>query len=313
VPHESPRPSAGETDDVFEAQPRPAYFPRERGFVHDAARIRYWTYPSLRAGAPRLLMVHGFRGDHHGMALLAEPLRREWEVVVPDLPGFGASEPLTSLPHTADGYAEVLRALAGELGGGPLAVVGHSFGSVVAARLAARYPGAVSALALVNPICEPALETGARAAAGAASLFYRICAALPGRAGDALVRSRLITRISSEVMMKNRIPGLRSFINGQHAAYFGAFSSRRTVLEAYGSSIRDTVREAAPSVTCPVLLIAAERDDLGSLAGQRMLAGLFPDARLEVIPAVGHLVHYEAPRRAAGLIEGFLRSQAQPA
>ncbi|MCP3426819.1 alpha/beta hydrolase [Rothia sp. AR01] len=313
MPHESPLPVQAAPAEVFEAAEGPAYFPRESSFVHDAARVRYWTYPSLLPGAPRLVMVHGFRGDHHGMALIAEPLRAGWEVVVPDLPGFGASEPLTTRPHTAREYAAVVGELIDRLGGGPVAVVGHSFGSVVAARLAAGRPRRVSALALVNPICEPALESGARVPALAASLFYRICALLPGRAGDALVRSRTITRVSSEVMMKNRHPGLRAFINGQHAAYFGAFSSRRTVLEAYGSSIRDTVRDVAPSVACPVLLVAAERDDLGSVEGQRDLAGRFPDARLEVIPDVGHLIHYETPRRAAALVEGFLRGAGRAA
>lgn len=56
----------------------------------------------------------------------------------------------------------------------------------------------------------------------------------------------------------------------------------------------------------PVLLIAAERDDLGSVAGQRTLAGLMPDAELHVLPGVGHLVHYEAPAEAAALITDFL-------
>ena len=49
------------------------------------------------------------------------------------------------------------------------------------------------------------------------------------------------------------------------------------------------------------LLVAAERDDLGSVAGQRRLRETFPpqaQARLEVLPEVGHLIHYETPRRA---------------
>ena len=61
----------------------------------------------------------------------------------------------------------------------------------------------------------------------------------------------------------------------------------------------------------PVLLIAAERDDLGTVQTQQELAALMPDSTLVVLPEVGHLVHYEAPDAAAGHIADFVESRTR--
>ncbi len=294
---------------VFEEAPAGGRFPREDSFHHDGARMRYWTYSRVdqeqRRFDPVLVLVHGFRGDHHGLALIAEALSARWDVVVPDLPGFGRSEALTSQRHTAGAYALAVADLLTRWGDRPVILVGHSFGSVIAAKVAALGLPRVMGLALINPICEPALDSSAKIPSLAASLFYRVCTALPEPLGNALVRSSVVTRVSSILMMKTPDRTLRRFINGQHDAYFGSFASRAVVLEAYESSIRDTVLDSAPDVTVPTLLVAAEKDDLGSIPGQEKLADLFGDARLDVIPDVGHLIHYETPRRAAAMIDGF--------
>ena len=54
-----------------------------------------WLYPpsyvettSATSSHRPILFIHGFRGDHHGMALIAHNLRTH-EALVPDLPGFG--------------------------------------------------------------------------------------------------------------------------------------------------------------------------------------------------------------------------------
>ena len=47
-------------------------------------------------------------------------------------------------------------------------------------------------------------------------------------------------------------------------------------------------------------------DPITTVAAQQQLATLFPDARLEVLTGVGHLVRYERPREAAALIIDFV-------
>ncbi|WP_307843209.1 alpha/beta hydrolase [Arthrobacter sp. MSA 4-2] len=281
---------------------------------------RYWDFaplghagrPAARqdAAAPVMFLVHGFRGDHHGLLRIVEGLPG-YRVIVPDLPGFGASEALAGR-HDVTAYARFVRHSLEVLGLGPSTVLlGHSFGSVIAARFAADNPGRTAALILVNPICEPALEGSSRLASRAAELYYAAGARLPERTGMALLTNPLIVRVMSIFMAKTRDRALRAYIHDQHARYFSAFAERRVVLEAFRASIGATVRDSATDLTGPVLLIAAELDDLGSLEGQRRLAAMIPGARLEVLAGTGHLVHYEKPLEAAALITAFLKEGRQ--
>ena len=83
------------------------------------------------------------------------------------------------------------------------------------------------------------------------------------------------------------------------------------VLEAFQASVSHDVSEYARDIRVPTLLVAAERDDVTPIEAQRRLVTLFPDATLEVIPEVGHLIHYETPGDAAARILRFLRSGAR--
>ncbi|SDR66078.1 alpha/beta fold hydrolase [Agrococcus carbonis] len=251
--------------------------------------------------APPIVFVHGFRGDHHGLEPVAAHLPG-MRILIPDLPGFGASD---ALPRaTIEAYAAWLRALvAAEAPGAP--VLGHSFGSIVVAHAAASGLDA-SRIVLVNPIATPALSGVNRVGSLLALAYYRAAAALPERAGLALLGAPPIVRGMSAFMAKTRDRALLRWIHDQHDRYFSRYASRASVLEAFDASIRHTVGEVAERVAQPVQLIAADRDDITPLAQQHRLRTRFPDARLSVLTGVGHLVHYERPREAAAIIRRFL-------
>lgn len=278
----------------------------------DGRLRRFWDFPPVQ-GTPDttvLFMVHGFRGDHHGLLRIIEALPAH-RVIAPDLPGFGESETLDG-KHDVAAYAEFVRNSVDRLALGPETVlVGHSFGSIIAGRAAADAPDAFAALVLINPISAPALEGSGRIATRLAELYYRLGAALPEQAGQALLRNRIIVRIMSELMAKTRDRPLRRWIHAQHRAYFSAFASRDVVLQAFTASISATVRDDASRLQLPVLLIAAEKDDLGTVETQQELAALIPDATLVVLPEVGHLIHYETPDAAAGHIADFVKARVQ--
>lgn len=264
----------------------------------------WWEYGDPDA-AQTIVVVHGFRGDHHGL----EPVVAELEgyhVVSPDLPGFGASGPLPAHPHDIDGYAAWLTAFVARLGlDEPPVVLGHSFGSIVASAALAAGLGA-RRVVLVNPIGAPALEGPRGVMTRLAVLYYRAGAALPERLGFGLLRNRLIVRVMSVTMAKTRDAGLRRWIHDQHDRYFSAFGDRDVVLQAFRASVSHDVREYAGGIAQPVLLIAAERDDITPIAAQHALRERFADARLEVIDGVGHLIHYEAPAAAGAAVRDFL-------
>ena len=295
-----------------------------------AVMTRYWQYGkgmndgTFPEGSYPVLLVHGFRGDHHGLEIIANYLLKlipNVSIISPDLPGFGRS---ADLPESApgedsiDAYVAWLQDFVERTNplGLPLHVVGHSFGSILTSAFAAAHPASLARLSLINPISEPALDGSQRIASRLAPLYYRAGAALPEKIGYPLLRSQLITRASSEVMMRTKDKAMRRFINGQHAAYFGSFGSRRGVLSAYEASITHTAAEYAAAIRVPVQMLVAEDDDLGTPETARAMYATLTSRslpatsigareRLDMIPEVGHLIHYETPRRAAELIADF--------
>lgn len=266
--------------------------------------MQVFTYPSrspMVAGV--ILAVHGFRGDHHGLDRIASSLP-EYTIVAPDLPGFGASSTMNR-EHDVAGYAAALELLCRELDLGPeVVLLGHSFGSLVAARLATEREFA--ALLLLNPISEPALESSQHLLARGASLFYSLCARLPGNLGERILRWQLITDAMSAFMTKSRDPGIRRYVRDQHRAYFSGFHDRHTLAQAYRASISHTVQEWAPQIAEPVLMVGGELDEMGTPATQEELRSRFPDAELVMLPGVGHLIHYEKAGQTANAIDAFL-------
>lgn len=266
------------------------------------ARTRWWDYGSPDAPVT-ILAVHGFRGDHHGLEPVVSQLpEARW--IMPDLPGFGDSDPIPDRPHDLDGYADWLAAFAREVAPGAV-VLGHSFGSIVAAEAVARGLG-TPRLVLVNPIGAPALAGPRGVLTRFAQLYYWAGARLPRPIGTWLLRTRIVVRVMSVAMAKTRDRALRRWIHDQHDRFFSGFHDRETLRQAFTTSVSHDVRAAAPRIAQPTLLVAAVQDDITPIEAERALVGLFADASLVEIDGVGHLIHYEKPREAARAIRAFL-------
>lgn len=273
------------------------------------SNTRYWEY-GARGDGPTLVLVHGFRGDHHGLEPVVAFLPGV-HILSPDLPGFGASAPLGEVRHDVAGYGRWLAAFVAEVGADRPVIVGHSFGSIVVAGAVASGLEA-ERVVLINPIAAPALAGPRGILTRLAVFYYWLAAALPERLGFALLRNRTIVRIMSLAMVKTRRPALRRFVHDQHARYFSAFADRRVVLEAFRASVGEDVSEFAARIPQPTLLVAADRDDITPVLAQVRLQHLFPHAALKIIAGVGHLIHYEKPREAAAHIARFLGLETEP-
>ncbi|MFD6699060.1 MULTISPECIES: alpha/beta fold hydrolase [unclassified Microbacterium] len=269
-------------------------------------RTAYWSYGPDDAELT-VLAVHGFRGEHHGLEPVVAHLPGI-RVIMPDLPGFGETAPLPGRVHDIDAYAQWLIDFAAVAAPGAV-VLGHSFGSIVASAAVSRGLE-TPRLILVNPIGAPALEGPKAVLTRLAILYYALGARLPEGIGTELLRNRIIVRGMSIAMAKTSDPELRRFVHDQHDTYFSRFADREVLSQAFRTSVSHDVREFAPRITVPTLLVAAQRDDITPIEAERHLATLFPDAELVEIAHVGHLIHYETPAEAAGAIRRFLRPLA---
>lgn len=265
-------------------------------------------------GSP-VVLVHGFRGDHHGLALIAHELR-DRDVWVLDLPGFGAAPPPTSGLDLA-AFTAHIRALctACEAASGLRPVlVGHSFGSVLAAHAFAQDPDIASGLGVLSPIVRPALAGSARILTRLTRLYYAAGSALPERLGSRLLAHPLIVRAMSEVMATSTDRTTRRFIHDQHARHFSDYADRRSLAQAYRVSTEHTVAEVSARLAAagrPVLVVAGDDDLIAPLEAARGFAADLRDHGVPVdehtLTGAGHLLHYERPAAVARAIEEFVR------
>lgn len=266
----------------------------------------YWIYGPQDAETT-IVAVHGFRGEHHGLEPVVAHLGGV-RVISPDLPGFGDTPPLPDRRHDLAAYTDWLAAFVAAVAPGAV-ILGHSFGSIV---VAAAVAGGLQTprMILVNPIGAPALEGPRGILTRLAVFYYWAGARLPQRIGEALLRNGIVVRVMSESMAKTRDDDLRRFIHDQHDTYFSRFADRDVLHDAFLASVSHDVREFAPRIGRPTLLIAAQQDDITPIEAERHLATLFADAQLVEIPDVGHLIHYETPAPAAEAIRRFLAPSA---
>lgn len=262
----------------------------------------YWVYGPADTELT-MVTVHGFRGEHHGLEPVVAHLSGI-RVISPDLPGFGETAPIPGRTHDLDLYAQWLTEFAARVAPGAV-ILGHSFGSIV---VSAAVAGGLetSRVILVNPIGAPALEGPRGVLTRFAVFYYWAGARLPHAVGDALLRNGFIVRAMSVSMAKTKDPGIRRFVHDQHDTYFSRFADRDVLRDAFLASVSHDVREFAPRIAQPTLLVAAQRDDITPIEAERRLATMFPEAELVEIPDVGHLIHYETPAPAAAAITRFL-------
>lgn len=285
----------------------------------DSVSPEIWLHPARSTSSTSrrpIVLIHGFRGDHHGLALIAHELR-DRDVWVPDLPGFGnAPPPATGLDLAAfTTHIQALCAAVEAASGVRPILVGHSFGSVLAAHAFAQSPDIGSGLGLLSPIVRPPLEGSARLLTQLTRLYYAAGAALPEKLGSALLSNPLIVRGMSEVMATTSDSVTRRFIHDQHARHFSDYADRRSLAEAYRVSIEHTVAEVVPALaraSRPVLVVAGDDDLIAPIETARDFVADLRDRRVAVeahtLTGVGHLLHYERPAAAARAIEGFART-----
>lgn len=265
----------------------------------------YWEYNPDKPTT--LILIHGFRGTHHGLLKIAE-LLPEYRLIIPDLPGFGVSEALTG-GHGIGDYVEWLFQFRQIVDPSTPSsyIVGHSFGSIIVSHYASLHPSTVSKLTIINPIGAPALEGEQRLLTQLAILYYWLGRKLPARAARAWISLKPITKITSITMRKTKDRQIRKFIDEQHYTHFSSFANPTQLSEAFKTSVSHDVSQVAEHLTMPTLMIVGEKDVITALNKQHELHAKIGDAELVIIPDVGHLTHYETPSQVASAIRKFIK------
>ena len=108
----------------------------------ELAYVRHGT------GTP-LVLLHGYPLDHKIWDEIVPLLNKNFDLILPDLRGFGESTTV-DVPYTMDDFASDIAGLLDHLGITKAAIAGHSMGGYVALAFGRLYPERISGLGLVS-------------------------------------------------------------------------------------------------------------------------------------------------------------------
>lgn len=245
--------------------------------------------PHRRAGAGfPLVLVHGYLGGSAQWEAEIAHFSDRFDVIAPDLPGFGDASDRAGCDSIGDMADRVIELL-DQLGIGEFVLMGHSMGGMIAQEMAARARARVGKLILYGT--------------GPLGL-------MPDRFEPIkLSRDRLST--DGVKLTINRI-GATWFRKGEASAGFplvariGAQANHQAALAALDAMAEWDGRPALKTLDMPTLVVWGHDDQSYRWPQVESLWKNLPDATLSVIPGASHAAHLEKPRLFWAILEDFL-------
>jgi pimeloyl-ACP methyl ester carboxylesterase len=253
------------------------------------------------AGAPTVLLIHGWGGSGRYWRPLVERLGERFGFLVPDLPGFGRSLPVRRARDTFD-QVRALEALLAHVQVARAHLVGHSNGGAVAMVLAADRPELVDRLVLTS--VGLFRNDAERAVFGA---IMGLTSALM------LVRAPWMADVPFLVQQSARryfyrVPDDPALLRAGFLDYLTM--DYETALASARSAVSDAIPAAARRITAPTLLVAAREDQSMPAANIAYTATVIPRCEVRWIERCGHLPMVERPDEYAAVVGEFLSARS---
>ncbi|HNM11307.1 MAG TPA: alpha/beta fold hydrolase [Mycobacterium sp.] len=254
-----------------------------------------------------ILLLHGMAGSSQTWRSVIRPLSRKYRVIAPDLLGHGSSAKPRS-DYSLGAFAVLLRDLLDELGVARATIVGHSLGGGVAMQFVYQHPDYCERLVLIGSggLGPDVGWTLRLLSAPGAELIMPIIAPQPVLTAGEKVRSWFAKM------------GIESPRGGEIWNAYSSFSDAET-RQAFLRTLRSVVDYRGQAVSAlnrlnvradmPIMAIWGEQDAIIPVQHAYAALEARPDARIEVMPGVGHFPQVERPTEVVDLIDDFITSQ----
>jgi pimeloyl-ACP methyl ester carboxylesterase len=247
----------------------------------------------VAGSGPPLVLVHGFPLDHQMWQAQIEGLADAYQVIAPDLRGFGGSDVTrgtVTMPQMADDLAGLLDVLQVRQ---PVTLAGLSMGGYVAWQFALRHRPRLARLIL----CDTRAQADTpEAAAARLALAERVLAE-----GAAVVAQTLLPKLFAPATYTQKpelVAAMREVILRTHPE--GIAAALR------GMAQRPDVRPLLGQIDVPALVLGGEEDAISPPDEMRQIARELPQGTWVPIPHAGHMAPCEQPDRVNQAIRRFL-------
>lgn len=228
---------------------------------------------------PIAVFFHGLGGHRFSWEPQLRALAGFRRCVACDLPGYGDSP---GLPASLPTVAAVAAQWIADIGGGPVDVVGLSFGGMVAQHLALDYPELVRTLALLDTSPAFGMDGDTTPEAWMASRVK------PARTGG--ISAQHADGIIANLVGKDCPTDVRA----SAAAAIQAVPAA-TLTAACRALVQHDTRTRLHHVHIPTLVMVGAEDTETPPSYAEALAALIPNATLAIVSGAGHLLNLEAP------------------
>jgi pimeloyl-ACP methyl ester carboxylesterase len=256
------------------------------------------------AAGPPIVLLHGASSNLQTMRPVGDLLAKHHRVILIDRPGHGWSARDDLKNSTPATQARIIDAALQKLGVGPAIFVVHSLAGTFGPLMALDYPQRTAGLVMLAPVLYPWPGGVGRYNRLVTTpvigplLAYTITLPL------GLVLARPVAR---KVFAPQRMP--EDFVSRARTPLL--LRPREFLANARELiGLKAAVAEQAPrygAINVPVVVITGDSDTTVSPSiHSRAFAAAVPQAKLIMLPGVGHMVQYAAPELVAGEIEAMI-------
>ena len=263
--------------------------------VNNSKTFCYTGGKAFDPARPTAIFIHGVLNDHSVWILQTRYLANHgWNVLAPDLPGHGKSA--GDAPASVEAATEFVRALMDTAGLQQAALIGHSFGALIALEAAARMGSRVSHLVLVGvaapmrvsaALLEASVTDPEKAIAMVNTFSHSTLAPPPSALGPG---SWLYG--SSRALMRRVLASNRQ-VNIFHVGF--------KACDSYAGGAA-----AIAKVTAPTLFILGAQDQMTPPKAAQSLVRGAADGRVAMVPG-GHQMMLESPEEVLEAMRDFLK------
>jgi len=260
------------------------------------------TEPPATGAAPDLLLLHGTGASSHSWRDVAPQLAQRCRVLVPDLPGHAYTARPTGAGLTLPGMAALLGGLLKTLDSRPVALVGHSAGAAIAARMALD--------GQAEPACVVSLNGAWLPPAGSGRWFYEPMARL--LAHNPFVPALFAFQAGRPAMLQRLVDSTGSRLDASGLALYRRLVSDSrhvgAVLAMMASWDLTPLLQDLHRLRPALHLVVSEGDLTVPPATSKAAAQRVAGAVWHRLPRLGHLAHEEDPQALAGLLRAIVEA-----
>jgi pimeloyl-ACP methyl ester carboxylesterase len=274
------------------------------------ARLNVVDIGPRHAAGPPVVLIHGASSNLESMRPLGDLIAEHHRVILIDRPGHGWSTRDDLKNSTPAMQARMIDEALEKLGARGAIVVVHSLAGALGALLALDTPRRVAGLVMLAPVAYP-WPGGVG--------WYNKAVTAP------LIGPLLAYTITLPLGLILSEPGARSVFAPQimpagfvrNSATPLLLRPREFLANAWDLvTLKAAVTEQAPrygNIKAPVVVITGDTDTTVSPSiHSRRLAATVPNAKLVVLPGVGHMVQYAATELVVREIEAMIADSAAP-